>query len=143
MHVPDDLARVLPNGSFQHTCDLVDFTAVRGQRCLIIGGRQSAFEWAALMCEAGAAPCTCPIAMTLRRSCGPTGRGSIRSWTAGDEPGWYGSLTQIEKDALSRRLWAEGRLKLEPWLARACNAGRQHLAEYAGHRLPWNRGAFE
>jgi hypothetical protein len=31
-------------------------------------------------------------------------------------PGWFRRLTQQEKDAVSRRLWAEGRLKVEPWL---------------------------
>src|SRR5688572_4759579 len=38
--VPEDLARVLPANGVEHTCDLVDFTAVRGERCLIVGGRQ-------------------------------------------------------------------------------------------------------
>jgi hypothetical protein len=32
-------------------------------------------------------------------------------------PGWYRRLDHAGKDALGRRLWAEGRLKLEPWLA--------------------------
>ena len=32
-------------------------------------------------------------------------------------PGWYRRLSQVEKDQVNRRLWAEGRLKLEPWLA--------------------------
>ena len=33
-----------------------------------------------------------------------------------ENPGWFRGLTQQEKDAVSRRLWAEGRLKVEPWL---------------------------
>jgi cation diffusion facilitator CzcD-associated flavoprotein CzcO len=118
VHVPEDLARVLPAGSFQHTRDLVDFTAVRGQRCLIIGGRQSAFEWAALMCEAGAA-----AIYVAHRHDSPVFAESDWSWVnrliEGMErnSGWYRQLTQIEKDAMDRQLWAEGRLKLEPWLA--------------------------
>jgi hypothetical protein len=34
-----------------------------------------------------------------------------------DDPGWFRRLSQTEKDAIGHRLWAEGRLKLEPWLA--------------------------
>src|SRR5436309_1345046 len=34
-----------------HTASLVNFVQLRGARCLIIGGRQSAYEWAALLCD--------------------------------------------------------------------------------------------
>ena len=117
-HVPEDLARVLPAGSFQHTCDLIDFTNIGGQRCLIVGGRQSAFEWAALMREAGAAS----VHLSHRHD-SPVFTESDWSWVnpllEGMEknPGWFRQLTEAERDAMSRRLWAEGRLKLEPWLA--------------------------
>ena len=30
--------------------------------------------------------------------------------------GWFRRLTVEEKQALNQRFWAEGRLKLEPWL---------------------------
>ena len=43
-HLPPDLVGILPRGRFSHTCDLVAFDALTGKRCLIIGGRQSAFE---------------------------------------------------------------------------------------------------
>jgi NADPH-dependent 2,4-dienoyl-CoA reductase/sulfur reductase-like enzyme len=33
-----------------------------------------------------------------------------------EDPNWFRRLSQDEKDTLNRRLWAEGRLKLEPWL---------------------------
>ena len=39
----------LPPGCYEHTCRAVDLAALAGQRCLIVGGRQSAFEWAALL----------------------------------------------------------------------------------------------
>ena len=29
--------------------------------------------------------------------------------------GWFRRLTVEEKQALNQRVWAEGRLKLEPW----------------------------
>jgi cation diffusion facilitator CzcD-associated flavoprotein CzcO len=117
-HVPEDLARVLPSGCVQHTCDLVDFAAVRQQRCLIVGGRQSAFEWAALMSEAGAA-----AVHVSHRHDSPAFALSDWSWVNPlidgmvANPGWYRHLTPSEKDEVSRRFWAEGRLKLEPWLA--------------------------
>jgi FAD-dependent urate hydroxylase len=31
-------------------------------------------------------------------------------------PGWFRNLPAEERDAVARRFWAEGRLKLEPWL---------------------------
>jgi thioredoxin reductase len=33
-----------------------------------------------------------------------------------DEPGWYRRLSPAEQEATNRQLWAEGRLKVEPWL---------------------------
>jgi FAD-dependent urate hydroxylase len=33
-----------------------------------------------------------------------------------DQPGWFRTLSVPEKEALNQRFWAEGRLKLEPWL---------------------------
>ncbi len=32
------------------------------------------------------------------------------------EPGWYRALPEAERESLNARFWAEGRLKLEPWL---------------------------
>ena len=117
-HVPEDLGRLLPAGCVHHTCDFVDFTAVRQQRCLIVGGRQSAFEWAALMREAGAA-----AVHVSHRHASPAFAEADWSWVnplveaMTGNPGWYRQLTEAEKETVNRRLWAEGRLKLEPWLA--------------------------
>jgi thioredoxin reductase len=91
---------------------------MRGRRCLIVGGRQSAFEWAALMREAGAS-----AVHVSHRHDSPAFAPADWSWVNTlvdgmiDNPGWYRSLPQAEKDAVGRRLWAEGRLKVEPWLA--------------------------
>ncbi|HET9266022.1 MAG TPA: NAD(P)-binding domain-containing protein [Vicinamibacterales bacterium] len=117
-HVPEDLARLLPPGCVEHTCDLVDFTGLRDQRCLIVGGRQSAFEWAALLCEAGAA-----AVHVAHRHDSPAFAASDWSWVSPlvdgmvENPGWYRQLIPAEKEELNQRFWAEGRLKLEPWLA--------------------------
>jgi len=45
---PRELVDTLPSDSFVHTCDAVDLERYCGRRVLIVGGRQSAFEWAAL-----------------------------------------------------------------------------------------------
>src|SRR6185369_7022654 len=41
-------AAELPAEVGAHTCDRVDFEHASGARVLIVGGRQSAYEWAAL-----------------------------------------------------------------------------------------------
>ena len=33
-----------------------------------------------------------------------------------DDPGWFRRLPAAEQRELEQRLWAEGRLKVEPWL---------------------------
>ena len=123
-HIPADLAARLPKGTFAHTCDAVRLEAFRGQRCLIIGGRQSAFEWAALLAEHGAAS----VDVSYRHDT-PQFAESYWDWTAPvvnrfvEEPGWFRRLTREEREVLARRLWIEGRLKLEPWLAPRLDAG--------------------
>ena len=116
-HLPADLVARVPAGRLSHTCDLVDFTDLRGKRCLIIGGRQSAFEWAALLHEAGAAA----VHISHRHE-SPAFKAADWSWVSElvdatvENPNWFRRLTQEEKDEISERLWAEGRLKIEPWL---------------------------
>ena len=117
-NVPQEVAAMLPPGCWAHTCDLVDFSALRGKRCLILGGRQSAYEWAALLHEAGAAE----VHVSHRHPC-PAFTRSDWSWVTPitdamvDNPAWFRNLPGEEQEAITYRLWAEGRLKLEPWLA--------------------------
>jgi thioredoxin reductase len=121
---------MIPADRRAHTCDLVDFTPLAGQRCLIVGGRQSAFEWAALLAEAGA-----EAVHVVHRHDPPSFEAS--DWTFVDElmestiqvPGWFRRLPAAERDAIARRFWAEGRLKLEPWLT-------PRLPESVVHRRP-------
>lgn len=116
-NIPAELARMIPAERFSHTCDFVDFEPLAGKRCLIIGGRQSAFEWAALLHEAGAAA----IHVSHRHET-PSFMKSDWSWVDAsvermvEDPGWFRSLMAEEKEEINRRFWAEGRLKLEPWL---------------------------
>lgn len=108
---------LFPPGRFTHTCDLVDFSGLRGRRCLIIGGRQSAFEWAALLNESGAA-----AVHVSHRHDSPAFAAADWSWVKpfvdgmAADPWSYLRLSEEEKRAISRRLWVEGRLKIEPWL---------------------------
>jgi lysine/ornithine N-monooxygenase len=117
-NVPDQLRSLIPEGRFSHTSELIDFSSLDGKRVLIVGGRQSAFEWAALIHETGAKA----IHLTYRHPT-PSFEESDWSWVAGcvhniaTQPGWFRNLPSEERDRINHRQWAEGRLKLEPWLA--------------------------
>ena len=114
---PEELIDILPTGRFSHTVDMVDFDQLKGKRCLIIGGRQSAFEWAALIVEAGG-----KMVHVCHRHDTPSFETADWSWIDPmmDEmtvnPSWFRNLSQEEKDDINHRLWIEGRKKLEPWL---------------------------
>lgn len=116
-YLPPELVACLPAGRYAHTCNLVDFRGLKGKRCLIVGGRQSAFEWAALLTEAGAAA----VHVSYRHD-SPAFKAADWSWVNPlveamiEDPGWFRRLTQKEQDAVSHRLWVEGRSKVEPWL---------------------------
>ncbi len=101
----------------EHTCDLVDFAGYAGAGVLIVGGRQSAYEWAALLSEQGAEH----IDVVHRHD---TPRFAEVSW-AFVEPlieqtlsrrGWFRNLPRGEQDAIARQFWEVGRLTLESWL---------------------------
>ena len=112
-----DWASTLPDGLAVHTCDLVDFASTRGQRLLIVGGRQSAYEWAALASDHGAAR----IDVVHRH---PTPRFEKVSWRFVDpyieqtltERGWWRRLSAERRESIAREFWEVGRLTLEAWL---------------------------
>jgi FAD-dependent urate hydroxylase len=91
----------------------------------VLGGRQSAFEWAALLNEAGAAS-----VHVVHRHETPRFAEADWSWVGPlverfeDEPGWYRRLSKVEREALEYRFWCEGRLKVEPWLEPRCRSER-------------------
>ena len=127
-HIPEDLKAKLPAGSFQHTCEYVDFSDATNKRYLIVGGRQSAFEWAALLLEAGAAE-----VHLSHRHASPAYAVADWSWVKPlvdnmvEDPNWFRHLSQKEKDDISYRLWSEGRLKIEPWLESRLRSERMKL----------------
>jgi len=142
-------------GLGEHTCELVDFAAMDGARVLIVGGRQSAYEWAALIGEAGAATVD-----VVHRHAQP--RFDRVSWRFVDQhledtlahPGWWRRLPDSEQAKIARRFWEVGRLTLEYWLEPRIQDVRVHAgAEVAeatagtvtltdGTVLPFDRLVF-
>ena len=120
----------VPAERASHTCDLVRFGDLSGARVLIVGGRQSAYEWAALLVEHGAAR----IDLVHRHE---VPRFERVSWSFVDPylestmrvRGWWRSLSEGEQDAITKRFWEVGRLTLEYWLT-------PRLASQAIHRWP-------
>jgi FAD-dependent urate hydroxylase len=116
-HIPEPIAAMFPASHLSHTCDHVNFTDLQGKRCLILGGRQSAFEWAALLHEAGV-----DAVHVSHRHPSPSYTEADWKWVPPllenmvSDPGWFRNLPEDEQRAVSRRLWGEGRLKVEPWL---------------------------
>jgi cation diffusion facilitator CzcD-associated flavoprotein CzcO len=107
----------LPESLCSHTCELVGFDDFEGARVLIVGGRQSAYEWAALAGEHGAAS----VDIVHRHD---VPRFDRVSWKFVDpymeqtlaKPGWWRTLSVSEQEAIARQFWEVGRLTLEWWL---------------------------
>lgn len=110
-------ASSIPDGLGAHTCDLVRFDDLAGARVLIVGGRQSAYEWAALIGEQGAER----IDVVHRHE---VPRFERVSWRFADPhventiviPGYWRNLPPAEREQIARRFWEVGRLTLEHWL---------------------------
>jgi thioredoxin reductase len=117
-HVPAELASKLPKGRYTHTSAMVNFEPLVGRRCLVVGGRQSAFEWTALMLEAGVAQ----VHVAFRHEA-PQFAPSDWDWLdpldeqALEVRGWFRNLPKAEREAIEARFREHGRSKLEPWLA--------------------------
>jgi FAD-dependent urate hydroxylase len=110
-------AAAVPADHRAHTVDLVAFDQLSGAGCLIVGGRQSAYEWAALLCDAGAER----IDVVHRHD---VPRFARADWSFVDPHiadtlrtrGWWRSLPPAEREGIVRRFWEVGRLTLEPWI---------------------------
>jgi FAD-dependent urate hydroxylase len=107
----------VPQHRRAHTSDLVDFQALGGARVVVIGGRQSAYEWAALLCDHGAAR----VDVVHRHA---TPAFERVSWSFVDpyveqtlaERGWWRSLSPTVQQSIALEFWQVGRLTLEHWL---------------------------
>jgi FAD-dependent urate hydroxylase len=117
VNMPAEISASLPSDQVSHTATLVDFRSLAGKRCLIVGGRQSAFEWAALIAEAGAES----VDLVFRHD---TPRFVTSDWSFTDSmiestlrvPGWFRHLDSSEREQVQKRFWSAGRLQIEPWL---------------------------
>ncbi len=126
-HVPE-WAAALPAGVGSHTSDFVRFDEVAGQRVLIVGGRQSAYEWAALLGEHDVAR----VDIVHRHD---VPRFERVNWRFVDDyidltiriPGWWRSLSRTEQEQIEQRFWEVGRLTLEWWLVPRLIGDRFHL----------------
>ena len=114
--LPDWHAAV-PVDRRSHTSDLVSFDGLSGARVAIVGGRQSAYEWAALLCDHGAAR----VDVVHRH---PTPAFEKVSWRFVDEyvdqtlveRGWWRNLQADQRTEIAQKFWQVGRLTLEHWL---------------------------
>jgi FAD-dependent urate hydroxylase len=100
-----------------HTSERVTFDDLAGARVAVIGGRQSAYEWAALLCDRGAAK----VDVIHRHD---TPAFEKVSWAFVDpyveqteaERGWWRRLPVERQQAVALEFWRVGRLTLEHWL---------------------------
>lgn len=129
-HAPRELVEKLPPGSYVHTCDTVDLEFYRGKRVLIVGGRQSAFEWAAMINEKGAA-----AVHLCHRHATPNFDEPDWDWvqpmarrTLSDH-GWWRRLTPAEQGQIRYEFWSVGRLTLEAWLDARVHQPHIHIHE--------------
>ncbi|GAA2754667.1 NAD(P)-binding domain-containing protein [Actinopolymorpha rutila] len=107
----------VPSPLRSHTSELVSFENLAAARVVIIGGRQSAYEWAALLCDHGAEQ----VHVVHRH---PTPQFAKVSWAFVNpyidqtlaQRGWWRRLPASEQQRISGEFWRVGRLTLEPWL---------------------------
>ncbi|NUR08617.1 MAG: FAD-dependent oxidoreductase [Nocardioidaceae bacterium] len=110
-------AEHLPEHRRTHTCDLVAFDQLAGARVAVVGGRQSAYEWAALLCDHGAER----VDVVHRH---PVPEFAAVSWRFVDpyveqtlaHRGWWRDLPAEQRAGIAAEFWRVGRLTLEPWL---------------------------
>jgi thioredoxin reductase len=129
-NVPEEVVRSLDPARYSHTCALTSFEHLRARRVLIVGGRQSAYEWAALIGERAHAEIHVVHdheTPAFKRSDWSFVDGMIERTLACR--GRFRNLPPEERDAISKRFWSEGRLKLEPWLADRVK--RQNITDWA------------
>jgi thioredoxin reductase len=107
----------VPADRRSHTSERVVFDDLAGARVGVIGGRQSAYEWAALLNDHGAGSVD-----VIHRHDTPTF--AKVSWAfvnayvdqTETERGWWRQLTDERRQEIAMEFWRVGRLTLEPWL---------------------------
>jgi thioredoxin reductase len=114
----------LPAGRRTHTSERVAFDDLSDARVAVIGGRQSAYEWAALLRDHGAAR----VDVVHRHD---TPRFEKVSWAFVDpyveqtlaHRGWWRDLPESRRQSIALEFWQVGRLTLEQWLTPRLDPG--------------------
>jgi FAD-dependent urate hydroxylase len=112
-----DWADAVPAERRSHTSELVRFDDLAGARVVIVGGRQSAYEWAALLCDHRAER----VDVVHRHD---TPAFAKVSWAFVNDyvdqtlaaRGWWRHLPAGDQAAIASKFWQVGRLTLEHWL---------------------------
>jgi thioredoxin reductase len=107
----------VPTERRTHTCDRVSFDDLGGARVAVIGGRQSAYEWAALLCDHGAEQ----VDVIHRHDMPAFAKVSwdfVQNYTdlSLAQRGWWRSLPPDRQREIGLEFWRVGRLTLEAWL---------------------------
>ena len=128
--IPPDLQSLVPPGRFSHSSDHSGFDEFRSKRILIVGGRQSAFETAALLMEHGAQSVhvVCRHETPQFTRCDFSFMHDILAHVAKD-PAWHRNLPEAERDYWRQIAFREGRLKLESWLAPRLKQGSVQVSD--------------
>ena len=116
-HSPSWCERI-SSDRWSHTAEAIQLEELAGSRVAIIGGRQSAYEWAAILADHHAERVD-----VIHRHETPTF--AEVSWKFVDEyleqtrrvSGWWQTLPLDRRAAIQEEFWRVGRLTLEPWLA--------------------------
>jgi len=107
----------VPADRRSHSSELIRFEGLAGARVVIVGGRQSAYEWAALLCDHGAER----VDVVHRHDTPDFAR---VSWAFVNDyveqtlatRGWWRQLPKAKQTEIASRFWQVGRLTLEHWL---------------------------
>lgn len=129
--IPKNLSAIIPEGRYSHSSDYGDFNQFNNKSVLIIGGRQSAFETAALIAEEGAsAHVVCRHPTPTFTHCDFS---FMHEFIANIEanPTWYKNLGVYEKQQWNNKAFEEGRLKLEYWLEPRLKTGNVQISDNA------------
>jgi thioredoxin reductase len=134
--IPAEL-RDLPADRCLHTSQVWDFSALRGARVLVVGGGQSALEWAALMGEQGAKVSVIARAMTRQFGVLEAVRHveETRKKIAAN-PNWFRELPDDERD---RMLGSPGASSNDAWLLPRLRAASVGMVPADPWLLRWPR----
>jgi len=114
--IPQEYQSMFPLDCYRHTANCNDFRRLKGKHCLIIGGRQGAFEWAGLLKDYAR-----QVDIVYRHDT-PEFAFSDWSWVYPyiqktlNHPGWFRHVPEAERNRINQRFWLEGRSQLESWL---------------------------